>query len=79
MNLKYFVDLFINFLSEKNGNPSSIRLIAFWISFIVVPIISFGFIWTLIYYPYLIISYLSILSSLLLACLGLKVFQKNKE
>lgn len=77
--LKKLIDLLINFLSDKNGIPSSIRLIAFWIALIFVPIIAFGFIWTLIYYPYLIISYLGVLTSLIFACLGLKVFQKDKE
>jgi hypothetical protein len=66
-------------LREDNHKPSLLRLNTFigftqWSA-----VMTLGFIWTLIAYPYLILGYLTILCTLTAAIIGLKVFQKDKE
>jgi len=66
-------------LSENDLSPSSIRLMSF-LGFIQWSIlISFGYVWVLIFYPYLVTSYLTVLAGLITAIIGLKVWQRGKE
>lgn len=66
-------------LSETDMTPSSLRVMSF-LGFVQWSIlISFGFIWVLVFYPYLVTGYLTILSGLLATVLGLKVWQRGKE
>ena len=65
-------------LSEDVNQPSAIRLLIF-IGYIQWSLaITFGFIWVLFYYPYLIIGYSASLVSLITFLFGLKVYQKIK-
>jgi hypothetical protein len=66
-------------LSEKNGQPSSIRVFNGWALFWFVLIISFGFVFVVIAYEGLIIAYLGVIAGVVVAVLGLKVGQKWKE
>lgn len=66
-------------LSEKSGEPSSIRLFNAWVLFWLVLVISYGFVLVLHLWEDLIIMYLSVISGIIVAILGLKVSQKWKE
>lgn len=65
-------------LSEDINQPSAIRLLIF-IGYIQWSFgITFGFVWVLMYYPYLVIGYLASLVSLITFLFGLKVYQRVK-
>ena len=65
-------------MSEDANYPSSIRINIF-IAFTQWGLaITFGYIWCLIYYPYLIATYLGTLSTLITFLFGLKVYQRTK-
>jgi hypothetical protein len=80
--MKAFFKSICNFikeaLSEDVNQPSAIRLLIFigYIQWSIV--ITFGFVWVLMYYPYLIIGYLASLVSLITFLFGLKVYQRIK-
>jgi fatty acid desaturase len=67
-------------LSEDNGNPSSMRVKTMYAAILLVTVIAFGFIYTVLNYPDLIIAYLtSGVVSIIFFVLGAKVWQKGKE
>lgn len=66
-------------LSEDNGNPSSMRLNSFLVVFQFSVVMSFGFVWVIIYHPDLVLAYAGLLLSAVLGVLGIKTWQKGKE
>ena len=72
-------DFFKRALSEHNGDPSSLRINVFIVVVLFAFACTYGFVWVLIYYKELIISYLIVLMSTITAALGLKVRQKRWE
>lgn len=66
-------------LQEDNGNPSSLRLNNYQMVTLFTLAMTFGFIWTVLHHPDLVLGYLTVLASLIAAATGLKVFQKGKE
>lgn len=65
--------------SEDNGNPSSMRTIAFMVCTQFSLVLSVGFIMVIIKHPELVIAYAGLLLSAILGVLGIKGWQKNKE
>lgn len=66
-------------LSEDNNKPSSMRVLNLWTMFWFVLVVSFGFVYVVLFYSSLVIAYLSIISSVILGVLGLKKWQKANE
>jgi len=66
-------------LREKNGKPSSARIFNAFALLNFVPILSFGFILVLKYYPSLIIEYAFIIAGLIASLLGIQTWKKNIE
>ena len=65
-------------MSEDANYPSSIRVNIF-IAFTQWGMaITFGFIYCILFYPYLITTYLGSLSALIIFLFGLKVYQRTK-
>jgi len=65
--------------SEDNGNPSSMRTIAFMVCAQFSLVLSFGFVMAIFKHPELVIAYAGLLLSVILGVLGIKGWQKDKE
>jgi len=71
-----FSEFIIRALSEKNGQPSSTRLIKAFAAAQWSIVITFGFIYVLISYGDLVMSYLITLVTILAAVLGISTVSK---
>jgi hypothetical protein len=77
---KYTVGAFIQeMLSESSGNPSSIRFGVIFMAVAFVLVIAWGFVYTVLYYKELVITYLLIIITAVEGAFGIKVWQKGKE
>jgi len=75
-----FFQFISKMLSEANGGgPSSMRFNLTNMAVQWVTVISFGFIWTVLKHPELMLAYLGLILAALEASLGIKVFQKKIE
>ena len=66
-------------LSESDGSPSSMRLMTFVVTISFATVLSFGFVWTVLYWHDQIAQYADLLMLTILLALGLKKLSKSDE